>query len=196
MLMLAMTMVVMALTSCLNDNNEDTGLSRQDIERAFRYVEGSHSGKLKYVKSIENNKAWNDSVDATCRFVSDSVLTIQNVPVSQIAQFVQNNDSVKKYLALQPNQELKCNTYYTTVSPVQMYVNPYVHYIDLQYGGKTHRVAITFYYMNNYSFGAYWPLSERLELQFIVSGVFVDMPANGFGTNLITTGLTYYFHNK
>lgn len=196
MFMLMIGMAAMTLTSCLNDDDDDTGLSKQEVETAYRTVAGPHSGKLKYVKSIENNKAKNDSVDASCNFISDSVVTISNVPVSQIAQYVQYNDSVKKYLALVPNQELKCQTYYVKVSPVQIYVNPYLHNIDLHYGGKTHRLAIQFAYMNNYSYAAYLPATKEFELQIIVQAVYVDPPTTGFGTNLISVALPYYFQGN
>ena len=76
----------LTMTSCLSDDDDNKGLTKEEQHTAYLSVAGEHSGQLVYYDSIFTTKpAKVDSVAAMVNFETDSTVTVYNFRVNSIA---------------------------------------------------------------------------------------------------------------
>ena len=81
----------LTMTSCLSDDDDDSGLSREEQHSAYLSVAGEHNGQLVYYDSIFTTKpAKVDSVDAMVNFETDSTVTVYNFRVNSEYNVIDN----------------------------------------------------------------------------------------------------------
>lgn len=172
--MLLCGLSALVLTSCLNDD-DNTGLTPEEVRTAYQLVKGSHSGKVIFSAANPNNtKDTTDTLAVTWNVLTDSTMVIHNLPISKIAANVTDAD-LKSAIAALPDQDVDCFIGFTVVSPVTFLINPsLVEYPALSYGGARHKVQIGFYINNTNSFGMYNATSGNMIMQVAVGGFYVD----------------------
>ena len=186
----------LTMTSCLNDDDDDNGLTREEQHRAYLAVEGSHSGQLVYYDSIFTKKPSKvDSVATSVNFETDSTATVYNFHVNSIGHFVQDA-TAKACLENAPAQILKCYTYFYSLSPVTFHLQPQKLTFSTMAEGKSHTITLAFYAGCPNSYGV--KSGKTIGLQIVLGGVYLDNENIIGGTNLLATGLAlpFYFHNK
>ena len=186
----------LTMTSCLSDDDDNKGLTKEEQHTAYLSVAGEHSGQLVYYDSIFTNKpAKVDSVATSVNFDTDSTVTIYNFHVNSVAHFV-SDATAKECLENAPAQILKCYTIFYGLSPVTFNILPQKLTFSTTADGKPHTITLVFYlgYPNSYGVKS----GKSLGLQIVLGGVFLDYENITGGTNLLANGLAlpFYFNAK
>lgn len=178
----------LTLTSCLNDDDDNTGLTAEQIQMAYNATRGSHSGKIIYTTGFDKDgKDVKDSANVSWDVTSDTVMYINNVPAKVLASVIADDDIRAAVETLGP-QRIKCYINYINVSPIQWLVNPVnVSFDNLEYNGAKHKVTIAFYANSNYSFGQLiTSVTPNIQMmQFIAGALYVDDKINSEGINFL-----------
>ena len=174
----SIAMIALGMTSC-NDSSYSYGrpLSPQEIQTAYFTVRGYHTGKMYFLKEAanqnsESQKAKTDSVDISWTIDTDSTMIIHDFPTHAFAEFVAD-DEMKEALLQQPNQDIKCQTYYYNLSPICFYVGVTAPTYNITYGGKEHKVQLAFYTGTNF-YGAFDNATKYMEISIMAGGLYVD----------------------
>lgn len=186
----------LTMTSCLSDDNDNNGLTREEQHTAYLSVAGEHSGQLVYYDTIFTSKPSKvDSVVAKVNFDTDSTVTVYNFRVNSIAHFVQDA-TAKACLENAPAQILKCYTLFYGLSPVTFHIQPQKLTFSTSVDGTPHTITLAFYagYPNSYGVKS----GKELGLQIVLGGVYLDYENITGGTNLLANGLAlpFYFNAK
>lgn len=179
----------LTLTSCLNDDDDNTGLTAEQIQMAYNATRGSHSGKIIYTTGFDKDgKDVRDSANVSWDVTSDTVMYINNVPSKVLASVIADDD-IRAAVETQGPQRIKCYINYINVSPyIQWLVNPVsVSFDNLEYNGAKHKVTIAFYANSNYSFGQLiTSVTPNIQMmQFIAGALYVDDKINSEGINYL-----------
>lgn len=178
----------LTLTSCLNDDNDNTGLTAEQIQMAYNATRGSHSGKIIYTTGFDKDgKDVKDSANVSWDVTSDTVMYINNVPSKVLASVIADDD-IRAAVETQGPQRIKCYINYINVSPIQWLVNPIsVSFDNVEYNGAKHKVTIAFYANSNYSFGQLiTSVTPNIQMmQFIAGALYVDDKINSEGINYL-----------
>ena len=189
-------LAALTMTSCLSDDDDDSGLTREEQHTAYLSVAGEHSGQLVYYDTIFTSKPSKvDSVVAKVNFDTDSTVTVYNFRVNSIAHFVQDA-TAKACLENAPAQILKCYTLFYGLSPVTFHILPQKLTFSTTADGTPHTITLAFYagYPNSYGVKS----GKTLGLQIVLGGVYLDYENITGGTNLLANGLAlpFYFNAK
>ena len=112
--MLLCGLSALVLTSCLNDD-DNTGLTPEEVRTAYQLVKGSHSGKVIFsAANPHNTKDTTDTLAVTWNVLTDSTMVIHNLPISKIAANVTDAD-LKSAIAALPDQDVDCFIGFTVV---------------------------------------------------------------------------------
>lgn len=178
----------LTLTSCLNDDDDNTGLTAEQIQMAYNATRGSHSGKIYYTTGFnKDGKDVKDSANVSWDVISDTVMYINNVPAEALASVIAD-DNIHAAVENQGPQKIKCYINYINVSPIQWLVNPVsVSFDNVEYKGAKHKVTIAFYVNSNYSFGQLiTSVTPNIQMmQFIAGALYVDDKINSDGINYL-----------
>ena len=178
----------LTLTSCLNDDDDNTGLTAEQIQMAYNATRGSHSGKIYYTTGFnKDGKDVKDSANVSWDVTSDTVMYINNVPAKALASVIADNN-IRAAVETQGLQRIKCYINYINVSPIQWLVNPVsVSFDNVEYNGAKHKVTIAFYVNSNYSFGQLiTSVNPNIQMmQFIAGALYVDDKINSDGINYL-----------
>lgn len=178
----------LTLTSCLNDDDDNTGLTAEQIQMAYNATRGSHSGKIYYTTGFnKDGKDVKDSANVSWDVTSDTVMYINNVPSKVLASVIAD-DNIRAAVENQGPQKIKCYINYINVSPIQWLVNPVsVSFDNVEYNGAKHKVTIAFYVNSNYSFGQLiTSVNPNIQMmQFIAGALYVDDKINSEGINYL-----------
>ena len=166
-------MAAMFLTSCNTDDNGYT-LTKEEIAACLNAVKGNYTGKLIYPSQNPNNSNdKTDSLDIQWSADMDTTITVKQFPASLLAKFVEDN-TLKTALESAENKELKCNLYFTRVSPVVFLANTAPIELSLNYGGAAHQVQVLFYINSAASVGIYDASKKELQIQLLIGNISVD----------------------
>lgn len=189
--MLLCGLTALVFTSCLNDNDDDNYLTTTEIKQAYSAVAGSHSGKVVFPAqnpNVTSDKA--DTLAASWNVKNDSTLTIYNLPISKLAEYVQDAD-LKAAIADLPDTDVDCLIGFTQQSPVTFLINPAtITYNSLSYGGGSHKVQIGFYVNSINSFGVYSSSTKVMSMQILVGGIYID---GKLDTSLMQSAFPFIF---
>lgn len=178
----------LTLTSCLNDDDDNTGLTAEQIQMAYNATMGLHSGKFYYTTGFDKDgKDVKDSADVSWDVTSDTVMYINNVPAKALASVIADDD-IRAAVEKQGPQKIKCYINYINVSPIQWLVNPVsVSFDNVEYNGARHKVTIAFYVNSNYSFGQLiTSVTPNIQMmQFIAGALYVNDKINSEGINYL-----------
>jgi hypothetical protein len=137
-------------------------------------VKGDYTGDLLYLAKADDGLTEQvDTLVGEWSIPTDSTLIIYDFPAKVLAEFV-SHTGLKKALAEAPNQDVKCQTRYVNVSPVQFLVNPRTLEYDLFYDGSTHKVHVVFFGENTYSFASFDAESNDMMVKIIPAYLYVD----------------------
>ena len=171
-------LAALCVTSCLgdddNNNNSSSTLSKSQIAQCFMTVKGDYTGDLLYLAKADDGLTEQvDTLVGEWSIHTDSTLIIYDFPAKVLAEFV-SHAGLKNALAEAPIQDVKCQTRYVNVSPVQFLVNPRTLEYDLFYDGSTHKVHVMFFGENTYSFGSFDAESNDMMVKIIPAYLYVD----------------------
>lgn len=174
----------LAFTSCLNDDDDESRLTPEQVQQCYNLTRGTHTGKLYYPKdpaSTQTND--NDTVNAQWTINSDSTMVLQNIPAKALAAAITDAD-VKAAVSSQPDVNIPCYIGYFQNNPIEWLINPQTVTFDkVTYKGENHKVSLAFYINTYYSFGQYSSQNGVMQLQVVVAGAYLDGQT---GTSLIS----------
>ncbi len=173
------------MTSCLNDDNDDNGLTYEQRLQAFQTVRGNYSGK-----AICYNRAYSgisaptakdiDSTDVHFSMLTDSTARVFDFPLSAVANQVKDDELANALLTASPAYvQLDMVTQYNSVSPVMCLIGVKPVTLSLNYGGSAHQVEIGFsygyigyrYYVSS---GVYDADKGKFNIRLLLGGIKVD----------------------
>lgn len=205
--LLACAFAALSFTSCLSDDDgsSNSGLTAEQVQLCYQATKGSYYGKMVYKKDpAQSSVSNNDTVSVSWSILTDSTMTIHEVPSKAIASAISNKE-LQEAIAEQPDKDINCAIAYYSLSNgtgasastqyVTWLVNPLaVTYDNVSYGGATHKVQIVFYINNTYSFGTCNTSTRKSQMQVIMGGVYVD---GKYNSSLMssTGGVALYFYN-
>ncbi len=178
-----LTLGATSLTSCLGSNEDNqVKITKEEVQLAFAKVKGKHTGKLIYpqreVKSATDRTdtldiSWSltteliypqrevksatdrtDTLDISWSLTTDSTMVIHNFPAKALAENVTNTD-LRKLLLTAPDQDLKCNIGFYSVSPIAFVIQPTRLTYQLDDHGVSKKYEVAFYYNIPGSIGVY-----------------------------------------
>ena len=171
-------LAAVGLTSCLNDaNDENTGLSRQEISECFNTIKGNYTGKLLF--EIQNPNDLNnhvDTLDITWSVTADTLIVINQFPQATFLEQVQDS-TLKVALAKATPEPLKANLGFYNTNPVAFMIYPIAVNYDIMIEDVAHKATLAFWY-NNYSFGSFDWTSRVFQMQMIMSALYLDESIN------------------
>ncbi|QUB75882.1 DUF4840 domain-containing protein [Prevotella melaninogenica] len=178
LLLLAVVFIAtLSLSSCLGDNDGGRKLpTPAERKAALSMIQGIYQGKLftynyNSANSVISKK---DSVRINWEIKDDTTLVLKGIPSKILANRITDSDLKKAVEALH-NQDIKCVISVFEVKPILFYVAPYrLDLGKLTYGGKTHDVAIGFWFNPSYTYGGYNSTKKITGFRLIEAGVLID----------------------
>jgi len=165
----------LSLTACLKDVPADNSLTPQEIQTAFKSVEGHYTGHVIYNEADLGSglEAKLDTASVTWDLNTDSTLIIHEFPTRFLAKHI-SDPSIREALEAQPNQDMICYIGFIGINPVTFLVNPYTDAFYLFSGVETRKLQIGFLMNNYFSYGAWSAEKKLLQMQIVQGGIFID----------------------
>lgn len=175
-LCLLVAVAAFTLTSCLNNDDDNNGLTPEQQYECFLAVQGSHSGKLIYASgTTSEGKVKADTLNASWYINSDSTMTFREIPSKVIASCIDTttteHKAVREAIANEAPQAMECKIYFLKNNPVLWYIMPVNLTYNVTYGGQSHKIRIVFY--TDYSYGTYRSESG-IAMQLATYGAYID----------------------
>lgn len=167
-------LTAVGLTSCLEDvNDENTGFSRQEISECFNTIKGNYTGKLLFeIQNPNDPNDYVDTLDITWSVTADTLIVINQFPQATFLEQVQDS-TLKAALAKAAPESLKANFGFYNTNPIAFMVYPIAVNYDIMIENVAHKATLAFWY-NNYSFGSFDLTSRVLQIQMIMSALYLD----------------------
>lgn len=176
-------MLSVSMVSCLNDDDDNKGLSDNEKKNCVAKMSGNYQGKIYYFdKNIDKTQypKQTDSIeDVTVRFsYPESAFIIEDFPVKLFFKQIKNHDDLKAAAEEYGQTDLKVvYVPYATQDSykyIAYYNQPQTVSMKLKYGNLDHEVKVAF--MLN-SFGEWY--NKKAHLQLVEGAVYVDYDSNG-----------------
>ncbi len=168
-------LAALSLAACMKDVPAGNSLTPQEIQTAFKSVEGHYTGHVIYNETSPGSglEAKLDTASVTWDLNTDSTLTIHGFPTRFLAKHI-SDAPIREALEAQPDQDMNCYIGFIKIDPVTFLVNPYTDAFNLLYEGKTREVQIGFLVNNYVSYGAWSAEKKLLQMQIVEGGIFID----------------------
>ena len=167
----------MILTSCLGDDNDGQGLSRQEISQCFQAIKGNYTGKIVFENHNPNN--YNDiadTLDIAWSITADTLIVINEFPQAIILDRITEEPMKEALQAAVPATLNSVFGFYQT-DPIGFLLYPYSVVYDIELNGVAHKATLAFY-INNYSFAIFDTSTRVMQMRFQVAGLYLDENAN------------------
>lgn len=166
---------VALFTSCLKDdddnNNTNQGLTKEQIHNCYLQMAGEHSGKMLYLKKENSGAREADSVDITWTVVSDSVITIHDVPAEALASTAESEPIKTAIIETMGKVDMKVYYLPYKTSPITFTDYPNPLQANIFYNNATHTVTFGFV-INTYSWGSFE--NNKMRMQLVLDGIYLD----------------------
>lgn len=167
-------MSALLVTSCLDSDDGDSGLTEAQIGQCLNVVKGSYFGDLIFAAENKDNPTdKTDTLKMTAMINAiDTTVVIYDFPVELIAKEMKDGE-VKDALLNAPEQDLKSKMFFYQTSPIAFLTYPMPLEFDVFYGEKSHKVK-AYFFSGQYSLGFYVPTEKELALQYVLGAVYLD----------------------
>lgn len=145
-----------SFTSCNTEGSSFSWPTDTEARTILQTIGGTNSGKMVYYSVNKNNAK---DVADTLSYISwnintvDSVLTVNEFPVSIFAEYISGNDALKAAVLAAEPADIKAKVIPYSVSNYTFLINPVSVTKTLTYGGASHKVQFVFYTNTYSSFG-------------------------------------------
>ncbi len=180
-----------SFTSC-NDDDDTSALTPTEVQTAFNTVKGSYEGNLIYAASTNGSTTKADTISVRFDLLTDSTLTIHNVPACVLSTYISDTTLVKA-LKSQDAQDIVCKTRYVRLSPVEWVFAPTAASYTVDYNGKTDSKVQIAFASNGYCYGAYNATKSTVQMQVVVAGVYID---GTYNKTLLQQPFAFYLEAK
>ena len=180
-------MAALSLTSCIDDNNDDNGLTKAQISQCLTAVVGNYSGKIIYAANNPADIAdKQDTLDINWAITSDTIVTIKDFPAKVIAESIVNKDLKTALQEQNPKQDIKCLMAFILNDPyIEFVLGPQKVDFPVFYKDQSHTVSA--YFWTDYSYGDKDPSTGLTVLRLTMGAVFLDTDDK---TNLVSSSGT------
>ena len=164
----------LSLTSCIDDNNDDNGLTKAQISQCLTAVVGNYSGKMIYAANNPADIAdKQDTLDINWTITSDTIVTIKDFPAKAIAENIVNIDLKTALQEQNPKQDIKCLMAFVLNDPyIEFVLGPQKAEFPVFYKDQTHTLSV--YFWTDYSYGDKALSSNLMVLHMTMGAVFLD----------------------
>jgi len=172
------------MTSCLNDNNDDNGLSKEEQLQAFQTVRGNYSGDVIFYKNTYDGmstptKKDIDTLKASFSLLTDSTAHINNLPLAALANQIKDSKVAEAVMnGTVTTTPVNLYTYYYVVSPATCLVGADYVEVKATYDGEEHTIRFGFYSGittgTTVSFGIYSSTAGIFQIGLRLGAVWVD----------------------
>lgn len=183
-LLIAALFMPIAMTSCLNSDDDNNQLSDEQIKNAITTMSGNYRGKLYFYdtkKEELQNKNYNDSIEnISVKFnYPESAYVIYDFPARLLFKNIDNHADLKEaveeeYIDL----KIKYVPYQIAGLQIYYYMQPETVSMNLYYGGTYHDIKVAFL-LN--TMGVYFKNSskEYQDLQLVEGAIYDGTDSNG-----------------
>lgn len=174
-ILLALGLVaVMGLTSCLGDNdNDNQGLTRQEIAQCFNAIKGNYTGKLLCeVNNPNNRNDYTDTLDIAWSITADTIVVINQFPQAVFIDRI-GDVPLREAIAEAAPAQFKAGIGFYKANPVGFLLYPTSVTYDIEYDGGSHKALLAFW-INTYSYGVVSDTDRSLSMQLMVAGLYLD----------------------
>lgn len=179
-------MAALCLTSCINDDDSDSGLSNADISRCYKAVLGDYSGKLVY--NATNPQDVYDTMDTLSvqwTVNADTTLLIRDFPIKALVEQVRDTELKAALQEQNPVQNISCYMAFTMLqdSYIQFALGPLKIDFPVYYKEANHTVSV-YFWANGSSFGEKDTVSGDMIVRLVVAAAYLD---DNSSNNLLTS---------
>ena len=169
-------MAALCLTSCINNDDSDSGLSNADISRCYKAVLGDYSGKMLY--SATNPQDVYDTMDTLnvqWTVNADTILIVKEFPAIVLADQLHDTELKEALKEQNPVQNISCFMAFVSLqdSYIQFIVGPQKVDFPVSYKGSTHTLSV-YFWANNSSFGEKDSTSGDMIMRLIIGAACLD----------------------
>lgn len=195
---LAAFMAVFAFTSCNTGSSDSTSYltkEQQDSYQAAMAFGSYDNMKLLWEKKNDANvKNQTDSVDTYCTvsMYKDSVITIANFPIAELAEHISDKD-LSAAIAKEAPRTIRCKYMVlpnSTQTVAYFWACPEVLTLNLTYGEASHKVQFVFSYNSYYAGFCTLSGTRQIAFQFLLYQIWVDDKQTNYIKNA-ATGYNY-----
>ena len=159
---------VLFVSSCNNDAPDIPSVPDAEKAAAAAAIRGYYEGKM-----ICESANSTDTVDIEWFVYSDSVMYIKGFPASLLARNI-TDGNVANGITERDNKTESVHIRFYSVSPVGFLMNPDNVVYRFGYGGVMHEIQIAFLVNTEKSYGQYDSSSQKMDMQIVEAGVYVD----------------------
>lgn len=173
-------MAAMFLTSCLNDDGDDsnTPLTKEQVAACYNLVKGDHQGDLIYAaKNPHDVKDNADTVKISWSITNDSTMIIRKFPTKLLAANLDKaaaTDELVEALSEAPDQDIECRIGFYATSPVSFLINPVSPAYNIKVNDVDHKINVVFYANSYVSRGEYYASDKELAMQIVEAVIYRD----------------------
>lgn len=191
---MAAFMAVFAFTSCNTGSSDSTSYLTPEQQANYQAAMsmGTYDNmKLLWEKKNDADvKNQTDSVDTYCTvsMYKDSIITINNFPVSALAEHISNKD-LANAVSQQPNRAIRCQYMVLPTSTQTMayfWACPQTLTLNLTYGEASHKVQFVFSYNAYYAGACTLSGTRQMAFQFMLYQIWVDDKQTSYIKNSVS----------
>ena len=171
-------LAAVGLTSCLSDdNNENQGMTREEVSQCFTAMRGSYTGKLLFESENPNNpNDYVDTLDIDWSVTADTMIVINQFPQATFLEQVQDS-TLKAALAEAVPAQLEMDFGFYQATPISFVLYPHTINYNIEIDGVAHKASLAFWF-NSYSYGYYDTTSRVFRMQVIMAALYLDESTN------------------
>lgn len=172
------------MTSCLNDDNDDNGLTYEQRLQAFQTVRGNYSGDVIFYKNTYDGmstptKKDIDTLKASFSLLTDSTAHINNLPLAALANQIKDSKVAEAIAGgTVTTTPVNLYTYYYVVSPATCLVGAENVEVKATYDGEEHTIRFGFYSGistgTTVSYGIHYSTAGIFQIGLRLGAVWVD----------------------
>ena len=163
----------MFFSSCLGDDNDNQGLTRQEISQCFNAIKGNYTGKLLFENHNPNNaNDVVDTLDIAWSITADTMIVINEFPQTVILDRIKE-ESMKAALQEAAPAPLRSLFGFYQTDPISFLLYPYSVVYDIELDGTAHKATLAFW-LNTNAYGLFDTSTRIIQMKFQAAGLYLD----------------------
>ena len=188
-------MSALFVTSCLNDDDDDTGLTPAQVSQCLNAVKGNYTGEMICAKDpFKINKTEKDTIRMSWLINAvDTTVVVYDFPAEVIARGMKEGE-VKDALTKAQERDLKAKIVFYQNNPlIAFMIYPYVLEYNVSYGGTLHKLS-AYFYAGPQIIGVHSTIQKQMQMQLILAAIYLDDEKSA--NLLVTDSAPVFFFNS
>lgn len=173
--MLLCCVIVMGLTSCFYDSDDDYHeITPQEIGQCLSAVKGNYTGKLLFeINNPDDPKDHLDTLNIVWSITADTTVNVNAFPQAVILDRIMD-PLLKEAMEQAVPGQLKARLAFYNADPITFFVYPTSVIYNIEYDGAIHKATLAFWINTSYSYGLYNTTDKTFQMQLMGAGLYLD----------------------